>query len=722
MSTLETKLFNPAEAEQGKTEAKKPERPEAKGNVQELAMATELERKSPEGYTGKVSKMAASTWEKIKHTPGLNFGAGIAQGIYEDVEGVVHIANTARKASGLTFGEGSMERAKASRQEFKAMGMAIGRMVRHPVDTVSALAAEHKQVYQQSIDKNAGSNLGHLAGKDFYQVASMFIGVGEVSAAVKGIRAGATLSKEASVAAKIASGAEKITEAAGTTLKREVAVAGKAEKLAVKEAEKVAVAETNTAIKAESAAAKIEHVAVKEAGEAKTAMPEFKVGQIELNKAHSKLGLDAETQAKMLVEAPEQRRNLLERSFGNIRESVRAFVENYTEKGVFNEKAFQREQVSIANKVYGEIAPQFTGQLNEIKAKYGLELNLDDLLKSEDALSPSHQIDQLEEQLQDAINRYVEKEATESLASRGSYNGIEAISEKDLQDYGKASNYEDALYRIKSQRKQDVAAEADLESFRKAFFEKFQAEQPHPADYWQKFTQEELLEQLSIEAERLKNDFKIQINISAGNLLKALEQGELKTSRQLSSEELKKLAQQQGRHFSEDYFKTRNRLEKEMELPEDQPIVYGTYVDSKGPEGKAGGAPAYGDIFVEVKPKDKFSITEGDSYTSNDSPTGQRKSANLDVGFQNVVTRQLQMEHGHIAKAIYNIEQKITKEYYNINPHPFTYIETQMPNLILDDIEKINIPARHIEKFQQLIKQRVPDFEKWLNKINIIEQ
>ena len=1168
-TSLETEQINRIEDQPDKRPGL--EHTEAEVGEQELTMASELERKSPEGYFGKVSNMAGSAWEKIKHTPGINFGAGMARGIYDDIEGTLHLANTARKAAGLTFGEGSHKRAQESRQELKAMGKAIGHMVRHPVDTLSALTSERAKSYADSYNNEAGTSLGYEAGRDFYSVASMFVGVGEVRAAAEGLKVGSAVSKEASVAAKIAGGAEKITEAAG----REAVVAGKVERLVVKDAAEIALkteqkgskilreseqlavkeAEVNThffekitnpdtlssieensnkfqkdlkafqtrleeankngglhamsdklthdffiklkgelmfgphhtgmvpearalekvkktaakradenlqvelgkytedsykkiaehknlsvedvkqeiyqqlkkdvwqktndsiysnmsgnynaslysigikdsdieafvamenelkrklglnypgdskgdfeyaryrayyearrtgrnvfshvtsgrkaeqiihnhglksskittpaemtndyyALKASGQTANLEeniyftsggggfdygggmdmkageklkressdfaiftatgndilssgksievatptmvekgeslrgravgayeavngtelpldnlHLVVPESelqrynelfvksgydekfarehligipnsiieaalkeGEgaflrdskilheyfntkikqevlnrsknqdkifATTAgrksadavsqgtdnqifewkqinlgSKKAEVGEMgliaekkrsELEKTFSKLGIDAETQTKILVEAPEQRRNLLERSFGNIRESVKAFIEEYSEIGVVDRKAFNADRISVANRVYVEAAPQLIKKLDEVKAKYGLEVDLDELLRSEAVWSPGEQIGKIEEQLSHAIDRHIAKEVEDAFSSKGSYQGIERLSETDLQDYGKASKYGDALYRAKSQRQQEIMPRAELEEFRDAFFKKFHYQEPHPNDYVSRFTPPELLERVASEAERLKTDFRIHINMSVGNLLKALQQGELKTARQLGPEEIKKLRNLQGRNLSDEYFKRRRRLEREIELPEDQPIVYGTYADPKGPEGRTGGAASYGDVFVEVKPKDKFSITEGDSYNLNDSPVGQRKRQNIssprtkiEGEYNDIIFRQLQMEHAHIAKAIYNIEANLSEAYGGGGV--MTYIETQMPSVTLDDIEKINIPARHIEKFQQLLKQQVPDFEKWLSKINIIEQ
>lgn len=185
--TSEIRKFPEQEKTGEQHEVKPQSSPEAKIGENETATASMLEKESSAGYLGRLSSFASTAWERIKSNPQLNYGAGIAHGIYEDVEGALYLANTVRKASGVTFFSETGEHIQHSREELKAMGMSIATMLHDPAETMKRLAQERAQSYTESL-KGGGKTLGYEIGKDAYNIGSMVTGKDAIEVALRRAR------------------------------------------------------------------------------------------------------------------------------------------------------------------------------------------------------------------------------------------------------------------------------------------------------------------------------------------------------------------------------------------------------------------------------------------------------------------------------------------------------------------------------------------------------
>jgi hypothetical protein len=235
-------------------------------------------------------------------------------------------------------------------------------------------------------------------------------------------------------------------------------------------------------------------------------------------------------------------------------------------------------------------------------------------------------------------------------------------------------------------------------------------------DYSVKIPQEDLLTNLRMESDRAKERHAVTLNMSWSGLTQMLIKGEFKTFGDLTPEQRERLY----RPNYENYEGRRKESEQALGFSEDTKVVYGCYSNIDGKEGRRGGAHSYGDCFVEIEPPQGISYTEGDSFNGDDTSVGRRKRSDTGAAYDKVEGRQVLEGQAHIAKAIYNLEEKFMEEYgYRSIP---TYIEAQIPNFTTEMIKRINVPNAIAKENILMNLERSQNADAWRDKIKVVDQ
>jgi hypothetical protein len=375
--------------------------------------------------------------------------------------------------------------------------------------------------------------------------------------------------------------------------------------------------------------------------------------------AFPKLGLTKEEEARVLAETREEKKELTERSFANVRATVKAFLEHYSTGGVVDSISLDKDKADIEESLFREFAARHKDQY--------------------------------------AIN----DADIESLAKK---HDISELSSRGYEVGGKTDEQYESIRNLQNEYAMELMQRS-----------------PNIAAYRKRFSKEELLQQLESERSVVENNHAVTINIGWKPLLSVLQEGKFKSANELTSEQAKKLEKEQFRHLSQSYIDTRTNLEKEMGFKGGDCIIYGTLANTQGIEGRIGGASSYGDIFLEMDSGPDTTYTEGDSYTSNATGAGRQKERNEGYGAQNITHRQLYGHTAYISKAVDNIERNMVLQYNQVNTTLFTYIEAQIPNPSLDQIKAINVPKKRAAGVLYKLSE-LPDGEKWKAKVKVIDE
>jgi len=410
------------------------------------------------------------------------------------------------------------------------------------------------------------------------------------------------------------------------------------------------------------------------AEEEKTAAPEAKETPDQREKRERKeylekevfpkLGLTKEDEERTIAEAPVEKREVAEHSFANVRATVEAFMKSYSELGIVDDRALQEDRVRAEKEAFREIVPKY-------RAAFNFELSDSDLETMFDDKDGFRKFEQLIYEQYRAAGTWDDDHYNTNIALHN--------------EWGKDFN----------NRTQDLSV------FRR------------------KLPREELVEALHKEFDSVENNHAITINIGWESLMATLREGEFKTVAQLTPEQIETLRRKSYREISSFYLDQRKKTEDLLGFKENDRVVYGALANSGGDEGRRGGAPTYGDIFLEMEDDPGITYTEGDSYNMNASPTQNEKDFDYRPDFKGI-KRQAYGKTALISKAVDNVEGSVSERLTGTRAG-LVYIEAQIPNPTLDRIKRIRVP----KKFETTILAgltELSDGDKWKEKISIIEE
>jgi hypothetical protein len=386
------------------------------------------------------------------------------------------------------------------------------------------------------------------------------------------------------------------------------------------------------------------------------------------NEVFPKLGLTEEEKEKALAEAPADKKELVERSYGNVRASVMAFTEYYSQKGIHDKSTIEQDEKRAGKELFSET-------LSKINEVFGASMTEEDLARITDSDDPIKWLDKA----QDIVY--------ENARSHGVWTEENGSAWRDLQN---------GFIFERMNRRQDAAA------FRKTF------------------PKEELASKLIEKVEKVKNNHATTINVTWESVMGMLREGGFTTATELTAEQRNALGQRIYRDLNSSYVERRKAAEELLGFKEGDRVVYGALADMGSVEGKKGGASPYGDIFLEMQDGAGTTYTEGDSCTlSSSRATDHKKYYYNDLGRIDVRNSQLYGKDAYISKAILEIEDEFAIRYQG-QGSGMLYIEAQIPNPTLDNIKKINVPKRFSAEVMRDISN-LPNGEGWKKIINIIE-
>lgn len=452
------------------------------------------------------------------------------------------------------------------------------------------------------------------------------------------------------------------------------------------------------------------------------------------------LQISAADEEQMVAEAKPERRDLLRRSFDNIRKTIKAFFEIETVDGRFNYVSYRKERdLMVSKQVYSIIAPELEklgfskdqlieAKITEETTKISFRTELDSLLYSQDVVF-SGQVDHLAElailnQAQQAFSKQgqwrhfsakpIYLEIIEMIRKRESLSPQIKEAEDDfLKELWQASDEESIKIR-QHHREQERSLSSELvriENIIQDLWRSGKIIEPQPSDprFNVKKSRDEVLAEIIKEQERVKQTQFIAINLPAKRILKLISTRKLLGIFSLPEEQKIKRAGELG-EGSSFYLRQRQAAESSLGIHSaEQSVVYGCYCSANNYDEVNGGEPTYGYFFVVLKPEvaNRTVFTEGDSLTNH----GLTQSVAKKISDQNIsVTdydkfapaRQVVLEHAPLAKALFNIEAVRDEELTGAR-QSFSYIEAHIVGGVrVDDIQTINIP-------QSIVDFRVAD-------------
>lgn len=456
----------------------------------------------------------------------------------------------------------------------------------------------------------------------------------------------------------------------------------------------------------------------------------------------TKFALTKEDEERILAEAPESRREVLARSFENTRNSLQAFYELETIKGVIDAYAFQKAERIV---IYDALAPIMEKSIAEIQPKLtelGVDVSLSSLGFTPETADRNdlHAVlhdkgKEVEYKVRDQLRIQIDK----SLLETGDWHGITIPTKEQLKDEQFMEERNTRFNRLEWEEKQAMLDNigfgkwvSDTESKTDALFVLGSDLIPR-ADAEKcivKKTKEEVTDSLNSEKTLAENTNFLCVNITADKLETVLTQGGFKDIFALNEEELREMERAEGRGGNF-YFNYRKTVEEALGVYDPEvPTIYGTYASENGIDEKEGGADMYGSIFLKLKPTTEAVFCEGDSMSGQNALAGE-KLHNLGIDtldWANYArTRQIAPEHANLIKAMNNsymkMENAIGRSVNNMG-----YIEAHIKGLNLDDVDSINVPRSIAESheyfedkgdYRSLINRLLQD-PAWKDKIKII--
>lgn len=464
------------------------------------------------------------------------------------------------------------------------------------------------------------------------------------------------------------------------------------------------------------------------------------------------LGIDEGSEKLALAEAPREKREILERSFRNIREKVRDFHVSETLWGRVDGFALKADKRK-------SVADFLTPNIQEVLARHGFgDRNLDNLAadykKDPPERDPLYRVREEmeveEKKAWELVEGEVWREVWEILDRDGRWGGLEAPKEGvdfEMEDGVRALTIEYSkriraaiapeANRIFLERQAGEGAK-NFEEAKRALMDlsvlkdRFIGERAlqHPEKNFRVWrSREEVTQDLSAELEKVRSTSFPCINITPNGLQRVLAAGSYKALAALSESERES-------HFSQetlDYLKYREEDERAIGIYNSEtPPVYGTLAmeeNSTGeydrePEGRYGGAPMYGDIFLKLKP----AVIERSTFLRGDL---------MDLGPTIAPKEQVAPSHAYLLKALREADRRRMVQ-FGWSLQMMDYVEAQITGGVsADDIESINVPREIYENAvvrmksystgaivqegnpKEVIDRLLAD-PKWKDKINLV--
>ena len=461
----------------------------------------------------------------------------------------------------------------------------------------------------------------------------------------------------------------------------------------------------------------------------------------------SKFGLTAEDEQRILAEAPESKREILQRSFENTRNSLETFYEMETIEGRIDNYAADKAERQL---IYDTLAPILENSIAEIQpklAELGIEVSLATLnFKPEtgNRTDLSAALNEVGTRLQFAVRDQVNKKIIQAFTENGEYRGITIPTAEQQKDEG---FMEQRGQRLQKMELEEIRAIVDSIGFDKWITQtEKQLADPftiRSGKSWGEIPQidanqfrttkskEEITHLLEAEKQLTEQTNFLSVNITANKLETVLSKGGFKDIFALTSEELVEMKRIEGRG-DDFYFNQRKQIEQALGIYDaESSTVYGTYASENGDDEKRGGADMYGGIFLKLKPGVETVFSEGDSM-SGQNVIADKKLSKLGVNrldYTNHATaRQIAPEHAALVKAMSNTYKKIENT-LGRGVNSMGYIEAHIKNLKLEDIDSINIPQSIATSYQYMVDHgsyrslilRLQQDPAWKDKIKIIE-
>lgn len=463
----------------------------------------------------------------------------------------------------------------------------------------------------------------------------------------------------------------------------------------------------------------------------------------------AKLSLTAEDEQRILAETPEDRREILGRSFENSRKSVETFYHKQVIEGVIDGHAADRAEKQLT---YNTLAPTLEASIAEIQprlAELGIDMSMSSLGFDPETANRgklSEQLYDLDNQIKLTIQDRVRQEIEQSLLQTGEYKGVTMPTEEQLQDTEFMEQRGRQLQTLEQQAIREVLGQIGFTEW--TWQTRVKLDKPYTmgpngaaneiseidaTQFKVRKTKEEITQLFETERWKAEQTGFLCVNIDASKFKKVLTEGSFRDIFSLSEEELRAMRDIVGRG-DQFYLNQRTVIEKALGAYDpEKPTIYGTYASENGDDEKRGSADMYGAIFLKIKSGVQATFCEGDSMSGGNAIAGEKlfkESINTSSDWEEgAKRRQIAPEHAALIKGLSNTDKKIENQ-LGRGVNPFGYLEAHIKGLKLEDIESINIPRYFAEgisrgtveqgNYESLIKRLRQD-PAWKDKINIIE-
>lgn len=378
------------------------------------------------------------------------------------------------------------------------------------------------------------------------------------------------------------------------------------------------------------------------------------------------LGISREQQEAALTETSEDRKEVLERSFENIRGTIESFYEIETIEGRLDQISYQKEK---RRRVFEAVTPLLK---EELEAK-GLSFSEEELgLDVNDIDATNHiaeNINKLISNKRYELIEAIEKEVFSIIEKEKRYEDIEVPNEGETNE----EIWEEYFKKVRRVINNKVEATLKEKGWTPPWVYELSQKVAHiaqdmPMIPFENFTikksKEQLLVEIVDEQNKVAESQFLCVNIPPKKLEHVLQTGEFKGLFSLDEAEMKKRASELGE--GELYMQQRKDTEQALGTynPE-KAVIYGTLASADGIEEKYGGASVYGSIFFKLKPEvlQRTLFTEGDSLTiiglTSSVVKKLEKRSIKSIDYQNFArARQVSLEHAPLAKTLINIEKQ----------------------------------------------------------------
>lgn len=449
----------------------------------------------------------------------------------------------------------------------------------------------------------------------------------------------------------------------------------------------------------------------------------------------AKFGLTPEAESKTLAEASENKRDIVKRSFQNLRDTLQSLYELDTEEGRIDKNAMERERQKMTYEIMSPVLEEKIKQIQPRLVEYHIDISPETLgfiREQTDLDNLRRNLNKIKYQLESAIEQRVDNKIETSLMQTGEYRGITIPTDQQLGDEDFMERRSDLLRSVTREEKQRLMSSVGFEDWINNTSDSLSSLIPTvptlgAKDFKTRKTKEVLTEEIEHNIERAKNTGFLSINIRPDKLEQVLNTGQFKDIFALDKKELEEMQREFGRG-DKFYFNQREVTEKALGVYDpSRSTIYGTYASENGVDEKRGGAEIYGNIFLKIRPGVDVTFIEGDSMSGGGGEAVDRKMKRSGINrldyAKHASARQIAPEHVGISKALLNIEKSKNEALTNQGLTSIDYIEAHIKGLKTEDIESINIPKSVLMGADKEYKKFLDKFmndPRWKNKIKII--